>query len=56
MNKDAILGWLGLLIIGGLAYLLLSDGPSPQSRERAAVREENARIACASGVQAACDQ
>lgn len=62
--RDAVLGWAGFVIVGALTYLVLTDGPTPAERaardaqyaEQQAIREENARIACASGVLRACEE
>lgn len=57
-------GWVGTAVVGVLVYLIFTSGPTPEQRAAAdaryeaqqQVREDNARIACASGVQRACDE
>lgn len=53
LYRDGLLGWLGLLLVAGLVYLLIASGPSDreqradraveQTLERAEIRAANER-------------
>lgn len=59
-TRDAVLGWVGTVLFGVLVYAYMTNGDDAardaRYAEQQAVREENARIGCASGIVAACEE
>lgn len=61
-TRDAVLGWVGFIVIAVLVYLLFAGLPTKAERAEAdaryeelqKVRRSNAVYACSQGVRAAC--
>lgn len=58
--RDAVLGWVGTALLGLLVYAYMTDGDDAardaRYAEQQAIREENARLGCASGIVEACEE
>lgn len=58
-TRDAVLGWLGAIVVGLLVYLTVTSGPTEaerKARDDLQARQQAARVACAAGYADVCGQ
>lgn len=58
-TRDAVLGWVGALVVGVLVYLTFASGPTEaerKARDELHAQQQAARVACSAGYADACER
>lgn len=58
-TRDAVLGWVGALVVGVLVYLYMTAGPTAaerKARDELQAQQQAARVACAAGYADVCER